>query len=49
MKLKNKALTHAVKLALTATTAGLFISGTALAADEQTETTKVNKNVEKLL
>ncbi|WKD26045.1 TonB-dependent receptor [Pseudoalteromonas sp. KG3] len=48
MKLKNKALTHAVKLALTATTAGLFISGTALAADEQTETTKVNKNVEKI-
>ena len=48
MKLKNKALTHAVKLALTATTAGLFISGTALAAEQQTETTKVNKNVEKI-
>ena len=48
MQLKNKALTHAVKLALTATTASLFISGTALAADEQTETTKVNKNVEKI-
>ncbi|MBB1366087.1 TonB-dependent receptor [Pseudoalteromonas sp. SR44-5] len=48
MKFKNNLLNHAVKLALTTTTAGLFISGTALAADEQAEVTKVNKNVEKI-
>jgi len=47
MKLKNNALNQAIKFALATTTAGLFISGSAIAADEQSET-KVNKNVEKI-
>ncbi|MEL0640661.1 TonB-dependent receptor [Pseudoalteromonas aliena] len=47
MKLKNNALNQAIKFALaTTTTAGLFISGSAIAADEPQ--TKVNKNVEKI-
>ena len=47
MKLKSNALNQAIKFALATTTAGLFISGSAIAADEQ-EQTKVNKNVEKI-
>ena len=47
MKLKNNALNQAIKFALATTTAGLFISGSAIAADEQSEV-KVNKNVEKI-
>ena len=47
MKLKNNALNQAIKFALATTTAGLFFSGTAVAADEQQQT-KVNKNVEKI-
>ncbi|MGE6809888.1 TonB-dependent receptor plug domain-containing protein [Pseudoalteromonas nigrifaciens] len=47
MKLKSNVLNQAVKFALTTTTAGLFISGSAIAADAQT-TTKVNKNLEKI-
>ena len=47
MKLKSNALNQAIKFALATTTAGLFISGSAIAADEQSET-KVNKNVEKI-
>lgn len=47
MKLKSNALNQAIKFALaTTTTAGLFISGSVIAAEE-TET-KVNKNVEKI-
>ncbi len=47
MKLKNNTLNQAIKFALATTTAGLFISGSAIAADEQSEV-KVNKNVEKI-
>ncbi|WP_338411396.1 TonB-dependent receptor [Pseudoalteromonas nigrifaciens] len=47
MKLKSNVLNQAVKFALATTTAGLFISGSAIAADAQT-TTKVNKNLEKI-
>ena len=46
MKLKNNALNQAIKFALATTTAGLFISSSAIAADEQQ--VKVNKNVEKI-
>ena len=47
MKLKSNALNQAIKFALaTTTTAGLFISGSAVAAEESE--TKVNKNVEKI-
>ncbi|KPZ54791.1 MULTISPECIES: TonB-dependent siderophore receptor [Pseudoalteromonas] len=47
MKLKSNTLNQAIRFALaTTTTAGLFISGSAIAAEE-TET-KVNKNVEKI-
>ena len=47
MKLKNKALNQAIKFALATTTAGLFMSGSAIAADEQAQV-KVNKNLEKI-
>ncbi|MDC9512110.1 TonB-dependent receptor [Pseudoalteromonas sp. CST5] len=47
MKIKSNALNQAIKFALaTTTTAGLFISGSAVAAEESE--TKVNKNVEKI-
>ena len=47
MKLKSNALNQAIKFALaTTTTAGLFISGSVVAAEESE--TKVNKNVEKI-
>lgn len=47
MKLKSNTLNQAIRFALaTTTTAGLFISGSVIAAEE-TET-KVNKNVEKI-
>ncbi|WP_338367335.1 TonB-dependent receptor [uncultured Pseudoalteromonas sp.] len=47
MKLKSNALNQAVKFALaTTTTAGLFMSGSVIAAEESE--TKVNKNVEKI-
>lgn len=46
MKLKNNPLNQAIKFALATTTAGLFISGSAIAADESK--TKVDKNVEKI-
>jgi iron complex outermembrane receptor protein len=46
MKLKSNALNQAIKFALATTTAGLFISGSAVAAEESE--TKVNKNVEKI-
>jgi iron complex outermembrane receptor protein len=46
MKLKNNMLNKAVKLALTTTTAGLFMSGTVMA--EEAQTTEVKKNVEKI-
>ncbi|KTF16680.1 TonB-dependent receptor plug domain-containing protein [Pseudoalteromonas sp. H105] len=46
MKLKNNMLNKAVKLALTTTTAGLFMSGTVMA--EEAQTTVVKKNVEKI-
>lgn len=48
MKLQNNKLNQAIKFALASTTAGLFMSGSVFAADEQSETTKVNKNVEKI-
>ena len=48
MKLRNNMLQQAVKFALATTTAGLFVSGSVVAADESTEETKVNKNVEKI-
>ncbi|ATC84496.1 TonB-dependent receptor plug domain-containing protein [Pseudoalteromonas agarivorans] len=48
MKLKSNALNQAIKFALaTTTTAGLFISGSAVAAEEQ-NATKVDANVEKI-
>lgn len=47
MKLKSNALNQAIKFALaTTTTAGLFMSGSVIAAEENE--TKVNKNVEKI-
>ncbi|ASM52089.1 iron complex outermembrane recepter protein [Pseudoalteromonas espejiana DSM 9414] len=47
MKLKSNALNQAIKFALaTTTTAGLFMSGSVIAAEESE--TKVNKNVEKI-
>ncbi|NMR26063.1 TonB-dependent receptor [Pseudoalteromonas sp. NEC-BIFX-2020_015] len=49
MKFKSNALQHAVKFALATTTAGLFMSGSVMAAEaDQSEKTKVNKNVEKI-
>jgi iron complex outermembrane receptor protein len=48
MKLKNNVLNQAIKFALATTTAGLFISGSAMAADEEQTQIKVNKNVEKI-
>ena len=47
MKLKSNALQQAIKFALATTAAGLFVSGSAIAQEEQTEV-KVNKNVEKI-
>ncbi|TMO81897.1 TonB-dependent receptor [Pseudoalteromonas sp. S3776] len=47
MKLKSNTLNQAIRFALaTTTTAGLFISGSVIAAEESE--TKVNKNVEKI-
>ena len=48
MKFKNNALQQAIKFALATTTAGLFVSGSVVAAEQATEETKVNKNVEKI-
>ncbi|ALQ10121.1 TonB-dependent receptor (plasmid) [Pseudoalteromonas sp. Bsw20308] len=48
MKLKNNVLNQAIKFALATTTAGLFISSSAIAADEEQAKAKVNKNVEKI-
>jgi len=48
MKFKNNALQQAIKFALATTTAGLFVSGSVVAAEQAAEETKVNKNVEKI-
>ncbi|MGO2011770.1 MAG: TonB-dependent receptor plug domain-containing protein [Pseudoalteromonas sp.] len=48
MKLQSNKLNQAIKFALASTTAGLFMSGSVFAADEESETTTVNKNVEKI-
>jgi len=44
MKLKSNALQQTIKFALATTAAGLFVSGSAIAQEEQTEV-KVNKNM----
>lgn len=48
MKLKSNTLNQAIKFALATTTAGLFISGSALAQEESDNKIKVNANVEKI-
>lgn len=48
MKFKNNVLQQAIKFALATTTAGLFVSGSVVAAEQAAEETKVNKNVEKI-